>query len=89
MIYVDDMYTIPLGQFSRMKMSHMVADTTAELLEMADKIGVARRWIQNPGTSLEHFDVSMTKRAMAIKLGAKAIGMRELARMTVERRTPA
>ena len=31
-VYVDDMYKYPLGQFGRMKMSHMVADTTEELL---------------------------------------------------------
>lgn len=38
-VYVDDMYIIPLGQFGNMKMSHMIADTKEELLEMADKIG--------------------------------------------------
>jgi len=41
-VYVDDMYQTTLGKFGRMKMSHMVADSTEDLLEMADKIGVNR-----------------------------------------------
>ena len=48
-VYVDDMYASPMGRFGRMKMSHMIADSTDELLEMADAIGVARRWIQQSG----------------------------------------
>lgn len=32
--------TISLGNFGRMKMSHLMADTTEELLTMVDKIGV-------------------------------------------------
>jgi hypothetical protein len=43
MVYVDDMYKSPMGQFGRMKMSHMIADTTEELLQMADKIGVKKK----------------------------------------------
>jgi len=31
-VYVDDMYLSPIGQFGRMKMSHLMADTTEELL---------------------------------------------------------
>lgn len=43
MVYVDDMYKYPIGRFGRMKMSHLIADTTDELLEMVDKIGVDRK----------------------------------------------
>lgn len=77
MVYVDDMYKIPLGQFGRMKMSHMIADTTEELLEMADKIGLNKKWIQYPNTKKEHFDVSISLRKKAIAAGAKEITMRE------------
>lgn len=69
-VYVDDMYKNPVGEFGRMKMSHLIADSTAELLEMVDKIGVQRKWIQDKGTNLEHFDIAMGKRELAIKYGA-------------------
>lgn len=65
-VYVDKM---------RMVMCHMLADTTEELLGMADKIGVDRRWIQFPGTPIEYFDISLTKRAAAVKHGAVEITM--------------
>lgn len=80
-VYVDDMYRYALGRFGRMKMSHMIADTTEELVAMADRIGVARRWIQKPGTPDEHFDVAMSARKKAIAAGAVEMEMRELVRM--------
>ena len=71
-VYVDDMYKYPIGRFGRMKMSHMMADTHEELVLMADKIGVSRRWIQQAGQGRdrEHFDISMGKRKLAIQHGA-------------------
>lgn len=56
--------------FGRMMMCHMMADTTEELIKMADAIGVQRKWIQYPGTPKEHFDICKSKRAKAISLGA-------------------
>ncbi|KIC42203.1 hypothetical protein RA27_02065 [Ruegeria sp. ANG-R] len=85
-VYVDDMHKSPMGQFGRMKMCHMIADSTEELLAMADRIGVARKWLQDPGTHQEHFDIAMSKRALAVKAGAKEITMRELAMITINRR---
>lgn len=76
-VYVDDYY----APFSRMKMSHMMADTKRELLAMADAIGVQRKWIQSEGTWREHFDVSMSKRKLAIGLGAKELTPKELVRL--------
>jgi len=84
-VYVDDMHKHSMGQFGRMKMCHMIADSTEELLQMADKIGVARKWIQSKGTHQEHFDIATGKRALAVQAGAKEITMRELAMMTMER----
>lgn len=78
-VYVDDMHRYPLGRFGRMKMSHMMADTSEELLAMADKIGVARKWVQYPGTYREHFDIALSKRTLAVQLGAKEVTMREMA----------
>ena len=85
-VYVDDMYRYPMGRYGRMKMSHMTADTTDELLAMADRIGVARRWLQNPGEPGEHFDISLTKRALAVEHGAVEETIRDTARRAGRRR---
>lgn len=73
MVYVDDMQ----AGYGRMKMCHMVADTDEELHAMASKIGVARRWHQKPGTPQSHYDICLSKRALAVSLGAKEITQRE------------
>jgi len=68
-VYVDDME----AKFGRMVMCHMWADTLDELLAMADRIGVARRWLQQPPkASWVHFDISKSKRALAVAAGAVA-----------------
>jgi len=57
--------------FGRMLMCHMIADTPDELHAMADRIGVARRWFQQPPkASFWHYDIAQTKRAMAVAAGA-------------------
>lgn len=79
-VYVDDA-RLPFG---RMKMCHMVADTTEELLEMADRIEVNRKWVQRPGEAREHFDISLTKRALAVQFGAVEVSTRDIVRLTRE-----
>lgn len=81
-VYVDNAF-IPCGN---MKMSHMIADTQEELLAMADKIGVKRKWIQFPRTRKEHFDVCSSKRDMAIRYGAIQVTCRWLARRVAIRK---
>jgi hypothetical protein len=81
MVYVDNME----AKYGYMKMCHMIADTQQELLEMADKIGVQRKWIQDYGTPREHFDIALVKRRLAVHFGAKEITMRELAIITANR----
>lgn len=56
--------------YRRMIMCHMMADSTPELLAMADAIGVNRKWVQKAGTCYEHFDICKAKRAKAVALGA-------------------
>lgn len=80
-VYVDDMYRYPMGQFGRMRMSHLIADTEEELHAMADAIGIARRWYQG-----DHYDISMSKRDDAIQRGAVPIPLRTLAAMCAVRR---
>jgi hypothetical protein len=68
-VYVD----LPIWNFGRMRMCHMIADTTEELLQMADRLDVNQKWIQNPGMAREHFDICKSKRAQALKLGAISV----------------
>lgn len=88
-VYVDDMHTTPMGRLGRMKMCHMVADTTAELLDMADRIGVQRRWLQAAGTPREHFDIALSKRAAAVAAGAVEITMSQTGRIVRAKREAA
>ena len=82
-VYVDDMYRHPMGEFRGMKMSHLIADTDAELHEMASRIGVLRKWFQG-----DHYDVAQSKRAFAIRLGALPITLRQCGLMCgIRRRT--
>lgn len=84
-VYVDNMRA-PLG---RMKMCHMIADTSDELHAMAAKIGVARKWCQSEGTHREHYDIALSKRGVAVKYGAIEITMKELGRLLDNRRISA
>ena len=52
------------------------ADTHEELINMADKIEVNRRWIQYPGTYKEHFDITKSKRKLAVEHGAIEVNWR-------------
>lgn len=76
-VYVDDMR----APFGRLIMCHMIADTEAELHAMASRIGVARRWYQG-----DHYDIALSKRALAVRYGAREITRRQLSFMAVNRR---
>jgi len=76
-VYVDDMF----ARYGRMHLSHMIADTEVELHTMADKIGVVRRWYQG-----DHYDISQTKRRLAILAGAVPITWHQCGLMSVVRR---
>jgi len=82
-VYVDDMR----APFGRMVMCHMLADSDEELHAMADRIGVARRWWQSPAkTSGSHYDIALSKRALAVSAGAVEITMKQASAMNARRR---
>ena len=81
-VYVDDMN----ASYGRMKMCHMMADSTQELLDMATVIGVDHKWIQAKGTYKEHFDIAKSKKALAIENGAIAVTQRDIGKMLVARK---
>ncbi len=64
-VYVDK----SAHAFGRMVMCHMIADTPAELIAMANRIGVALKWFQ-ADASVPHFDIAKSKKALAIEAGA-------------------
>lgn len=66
-VYVDDVR----HQFGRMVMCHLWSDSEEELHAMAARIGVARRWFQQPPkASWKHYDISLAKKAAALRFGA-------------------
>ena len=68
-VYIDDAF-IPFGNVPyQMKMSHMIADSAVELHDMADRIGLNRKWFQSRA-SLPHYDVAKGLRQKAISAGA-------------------
>ena len=81
-VYVDNMQ----AKYGRMVMCHMLADTDEELHNMAARIGVARKWHQYPNTVKSHYDICLTKRALAVKYGAVEIDVRDTARIVRDRR---
>jgi hypothetical protein len=78
-VYVDYMAAPFVTRRNVMVMCHMIADTTEELLAMADRLGLRREWLQDAGTYREHFDLAKTKRALAVQHGAVEVTQRELA----------
>lgn len=81
-VYVDTMR----AAYGQMIMCHMIADTDEELHEMADRIGVKRRWHQKAGTAHSHYDICLSKRKLAIGFGAKVVTNRELVEVIQRKR---
>lgn len=63
-VYVDR----ARNPFGRMVMCHMIADTLPELHAMAAAIGMDRAWFQP--LSFPHYDVSLSRRKLAVERGA-------------------
>jgi hypothetical protein len=74
MVYIDNVNI----KFGRYIMCHMLADTTKELKAMASKIGINSKYIQNPGSTYEHFDICISKKKLAIKYGAVEINIKKV-----------
>jgi hypothetical protein len=86
-VYVDDMrMPARVGRFNA-RWSHLLADTDEELHAFADQLGLRRSWHQKPGTAISHYDVTDTKRELAIRLGAVPINyMGEQSRALIRRK---
>ena len=77
MIYVDDMK----APFEGKIMCHMLSDNIEDPEELhifAEKLGLKRSWFQNKRTDSPHYDIALSKKSKAIKLGAKEITQRQM-----------
>lgn len=76
MVYVDDYRAFWRG----MLMSHMMADSEAELLAMAESCGLAGRHIQRHPLHPPHFDVCERIALEVVSRGGRRVSCRELVR---------
>ena len=80
MVYVDDMRPVIRNKnWPYNKACHLVADKIDELHLFARRLKLKRVWFQ-AGT-LPHYDLTGSKRTMAVMLGAEAISDKQLVEM--------
>lgn len=78
-VYVDDMHaTEPNSRWPYKASCHMMADTSLELDDMAESLGLRPRAKQHPFEPNEHYDLTTSKRREAIRLGAVPIPWRKM-----------
>jgi len=71
MVYVDEATWEWRGQF----WCHLLADSIDELHEFAARLGLRRSWFQG-SSRFPHYDLTVNKRLLAIRLGAQAVDAR-------------
>jgi len=89
-VYVDEVFSWPVQNTAGAaravarktggRWCHMTADSEAELLRFAAKLGLKRAWAQGLGTRRVHFDLTPKKRAQALAAGATFRSAREWVR---------
>lgn len=82
-VYVDQlMGCLPTKKWPYKKASHLTADSEEELHTFATKLGLQRAWFQNKHRNpvMWHYDISESKRRLAVQLGAKELTWREAAK---------
>lgn len=80
-VYVDKLAARGWRMRGRLISScHLLADGLGELHRFAQGIGLKRRWFQDNGRSLQHYDLTEGKRAQAVANGAQEIDRAELVR---------
>jgi hypothetical protein len=79
MIIVDEARYPYRGQMYCHMMSSYVnpLEALAELHQFADTLGLKREWFQNHPTH-PHYDISPSKRALALRRGANEVSSREM-----------
>jgi len=72
MVYVDSLFDTK-GNWKYKEACHLTADTESELIAFALKIGLRKEWLQSEKPNHIHFDLSASRRAVAVKMGAVEI----------------
>lgn len=73
MIYVDE-----LKKYKGSYWCHMMTNDDIEMLhKFAKRLGLSKRWFQNHPYH-PHYDLSSSKRALALKLGAKDVDSKKM-----------
>lgn len=75
-------------RYRGMVMCHLLADTEAELLAFAERLGLKREWFQRDH-ALPHFDICRAKRQAAIAAGAIEIGLHQVGHLIRRHRAAA
>lgn len=88
-VYADDL-NLPAEvrngpRVLRGRWSHLFADTAQELRDFARFSGLRAGWIQHPGINRVHFDVTRSKRELAISYGAQPVTWRKACEMLAAR----
>jgi hypothetical protein len=83
--YVDVARHYPDAGLRFSDFCHLLADTREELHEIADQLGMPRRFFQDHPWRW-HYDLPLHLRADAVRLGAKELSTREVAEMLRRRR---
>lgn len=73
MVYVDEL----LFPFRGQMYCHMYSPNMPELHQMAHSIGLKRAWFQDK-PDFPHYDLSPSRRALAVKYGAKELTCLEM-----------
>lgn len=83
-LYVDDSRQV----LNQIRVSYLVADTEAQLHDMADRLEVARGWFRPDGAEIQagpHYRIPDSHREQAIKLGVVPVTLKHLGAMTKRR----
>jgi hypothetical protein len=86
--YVDTVREYPDAGLRFTEFCHLLADTREELHEMADRLGIPRRFFQDHPWRWHH-DLPAHLRARAVALGAREVTMHEVGALLRSRKAQA